>query len=121
MTQGMSEAQDIYPAEPNNLGMLIRQARERRGMRQTDLAAAVHVGLSSISGWERGTQAPSAAALPALARALGVTLVADPDGTFTALDAAPEAAPAPQVVVIVAGTPEAMREALDRLGVPRAD
>jgi transcriptional regulator with XRE-family HTH domain len=116
----MSEEQEIEAGEPNDLGMLIRQARERRGMRQTDLAAAIHVGLSSISGWERGTQAPSAAILPALARALGVTLVADPDGTFTALDAAP-AVDAPRVVVVVAGTAEAMREALDRLGVPRAE
>jgi transcriptional regulator with XRE-family HTH domain len=117
----MSEAEDIDAAEPNDLGMLIRQARERRGMRQTDLAAEIHVGLSSVSGWERGTQAPSAVILPALARALGITLVADPDGTFTALDAAPDAQQAPQVVVVVATTAEAMREALDRLGVPRAE
>jgi transcriptional regulator with XRE-family HTH domain len=113
------------PPESSNLGAVIRDARERRGMRQTDLAAAIHVGLSSVSGWERGTQSPSAAVLPLLAQALGVTLTVDADGFQTldptpAVDPAPEPAPAPQVVVVVAGTAEAMREALDRLGVPRA-
>jgi transcriptional regulator with XRE-family HTH domain len=108
------------PPEPGNLGAVIRDARERRGMRQTDLAAAIHVGLSSVSGWERGTQSPSAAVLPLLAQALGVTLTADAAG-FGALDPAPEPSPAPQVVVVVAGTAEAMREALDRLGVPHTE
>jgi transcriptional regulator with XRE-family HTH domain len=111
------------PTFAGNLGAAIRDARERRGMRQTDLAAAIHVGLSSVSGWERGTQSPSAAVLPLLAQALGVTITVDADG-FQTLEPtsipAPEVAPAPQVVVVVAGTAEAMREALDRLGVPRA-
>jgi transcriptional regulator with XRE-family HTH domain len=110
------------PPELGGLGAVIRDAREQRGMRQRDLAAAVHVGLSSVSGWERGTQSPSAAVLPLLAQALGVTLEVDADG-FEAVDPAPApvSAPAPQVVVVVAGTAEAMREALDRLGVPRAE
>lgn len=112
------------PPDPSNLGVVIRDARERRGLRQTDLAAAIHVGLSSVSGWERGTQSPSAAVLPLLARALGVTLTVDADGFQTlepalAVDPAPEAALAPQVVVVVAGSADAMREALDRLGIPQ--
>jgi transcriptional regulator with XRE-family HTH domain len=109
---------DIDPRPlPTPLGSVIREARERREMRQVDLAAAVHVGLSAISGWERGTQSPSATVLPLLAAALRVRFVADPEHGWRVEEGkAPAAAP----VVIVAGTAEAMREALDRAGVPRA-
>jgi transcriptional regulator with XRE-family HTH domain len=99
------------------LGALIRHARERAGLRQTDLAAAVHVGLSTYAAWERGVHDVPADALPGLAAALGVGFAVDAAG-FRILDEAP--VPAAPPVVIVAATAEAMREALDRAGVPRA-
>jgi transcriptional regulator with XRE-family HTH domain len=115
----VSVTEHIEPPARTELGNLIRQARERRGMRQVDLAATVHVGLSAVSGWERGTQSPTATILPALSEALGVTFVAGPDGEWRVLDAGPDQAP--QVVVIVAATAEAMHAALDRAGVPRPE
>lgn len=102
------------------LGPLIRHARERAGLRQVDLAAAVHVGLSTLASWERGVHDVPADALPGLAAALGVGFAVDADG-FRILEAAPAPAPATPPVVIVAATAEAMNAALDRAGVPRAE
>lgn len=95
----MTAAYDIDPPPDGDLGDRIRKARERLGMRQTDLAAAVHVGLSSIGAWERGIHTPSASALFALERALGVTLNTEPE---------PDLAP-------VAGEVERLTAAIDRL------
>jgi transcriptional regulator with XRE-family HTH domain len=122
----MALAQHIDPpTDATELGSLIRHARERAGLRQTDLAAAVHVGLSTYAAWERGVHDVPADVLPLLARALKVTFVVDADG-YRTLEAAPAPAPAPpQVVVIVVSTPEAaeaaVRAALDRAGTPRAE
>lgn len=107
----------VEPSPGDNLGELIRQARKRAGMRQTDLAAAVHAGLSSVAAWERGQHIPPADVVLALAVALGVRFIASPGGAWLMEDDPPTVRPG----VIVAGTVEAMREALDRLGVPPAD
>jgi transcriptional regulator with XRE-family HTH domain len=97
------------------LDVLLRRARERAKLRQIDLAAAAHVGESTYRSWEHGLAGIPADRLPLLAAALGVRFVAEPGGWRVA-DAA-RAGP----VVVVAGTAEAMREALDRLGVPPAE
>jgi transcriptional regulator with XRE-family HTH domain len=110
-------AHGIDPPSDSNaeLGTLIRQARERAGIRQVDLAAAIHVGLSTVATWERGVHDVAADALPLIAAALGVRFVAEPGG-WRVVSGEP-AGP----VVVVAGTAEAMNAALDRLGVPRAE
>jgi transcriptional regulator with XRE-family HTH domain len=95
------------------LDVLLRRARERAKLRQIDLAAAAHVGESTYRSWEHGLAGVPADRLPLLAAALGVRFVAASGGWRVADEAGP--------VVVVAGTAEAMREALDRLGVPRAE
>jgi transcriptional regulator with XRE-family HTH domain len=108
------------PGDPR-LGRLIREQIARRRLTIDELAADIGVHRSTLSRWLMGTVYPSPSHLAALEDALGVRFVDDGAGTFTALDVAPEPTPTPQVVVVVAGTAEAMREALDRLGVPHAE
>jgi hypothetical protein len=56
----MALAHGIDPPTDSNaeLGTLIRQARERAGIRQVDLAAAIHVGLSTVASRVRGACGP---------------------------------------------------------------
>ena len=54
------------------LGRAIREARERRGMEQDDLAARVGVGQQAVSTWERGKSRPRRAMVTAVAEALQV-------------------------------------------------
>lgn len=114
-------AQPVDPPGNPQLGAVIREQIARRRLTIEGLAADIGVHRSTLSRWLMGTVYPSPSHLAALEDALGVRFVDDGAGTFTVLDAAPEPALAPQVVVVVAGTAEAMREALDRLGVPRAE
>jgi transcriptional regulator with XRE-family HTH domain len=114
-------AQEAEPPGDPQLGVLIREQIRRHRLTHDELAAAVGVHRSTLSRWISGEVEPSPPHLSALEAALHVRFVDDGSGRYQALDAAPEVAPAPQVVVIVAGTPEAMREALDRLGVPRVE
>lgn len=102
------------PPDSQELGALIRQARERRGLRQTDLAAAIHVGLSAIGAYERGIHELPAAKLLEIGRALNVRFVADPEHGWRV----EEESTSPLPAVILAGTAEAMHAALDRLRVP---
>jgi transcriptional regulator with XRE-family HTH domain len=105
-------AQPIEPPDAD-LGAYIRTGLRRQHMTIDDLAAAVGVHRSTLSRWIAGPIRPSPQHMAALEQVLGP------------LDAAPEPAPAPQVVVIVASTPEAaeaaVRAALDRAGTPRTD
>lgn len=55
------------------LGYVIRQARERAGLKQEELAAKVGVPASSLSRIENGSYAVSAANFLAIATALGTT------------------------------------------------
>jgi len=56
------------------LGRRIREQREKRSLRQLDIANALQVTAQAVSKWERGDNAPDIAALGGLAKLLGVTV-----------------------------------------------
>ena len=58
----------------DELGARIRARREKRGLKQTDIAAALQISPQAVSKWERGENAPDIAQLPALARLLDVSI-----------------------------------------------
>jgi len=51
----------------------IRQARERLGWSQADLARRMHVAQPTVSGWEAGKKSPRVRILARLAALLGVS------------------------------------------------
>ena len=55
------------------LARKIRSRREARGLKQQDVANALHVSPQAVSKWERGENAPDIAILEPLARLLDVT------------------------------------------------
>lgn len=57
----------------DKLGSRIRAKREKRGLKQQDLANALQVSHQAVSKWERGENAPDITILGELARILGVT------------------------------------------------
>ena len=57
-----------------SLGQRIRQQRERRQLRQADIASALRLTSQAVSKWERGENAPDIAVLLDLARLLGVSV-----------------------------------------------
>ncbi len=75
----------------SKLGQRIKQQRERRQLRQADIAHALRLTSQAVSKWERGENAPDIAVLLDLARLLGVSvewlLAGRPDapGTFPAV------------------------------------
>jgi class 3 adenylate cyclase len=56
------------------LGQRIKQQRERRQLRQADIASALRLTAQAVSKWERGENAPDIAVLLDLARLLGVSV-----------------------------------------------
>ncbi|MBI4661112.1 MAG: helix-turn-helix domain-containing protein [Verrucomicrobia bacterium] len=58
----------------DQLGQKIRTQREKLGLKQNDLAAALQVSPQAVSKWERGENAPDIAALVPLCRVLGVSV-----------------------------------------------
>lgn len=58
----------------SELGARIRKRRESRGLRQSDLAAAVRVSPQAVSKWERGENAPDIGSLVPLSRLLDVSV-----------------------------------------------
>ncbi|MCW8133951.1 MAG: helix-turn-helix domain-containing protein [Planctomycetota bacterium] len=56
-----------------DLGNRIRKQRERRGLKQSDIAHALQISAQAVSKWERGENAPDIAVLLDLAKVLGVT------------------------------------------------
>ena len=56
-----------------DLAEKIRSQRERRGLRQADIANALNISPQAVSKWERGENAPDIAILGALAKLLGVS------------------------------------------------
>jgi class 3 adenylate cyclase len=56
------------------LGARIKQQREKRRLRQADVAAALRLSAQAISKWERGENAPDIAVLSQLAQLLGVSV-----------------------------------------------
>ncbi len=57
----------------DDLARKIRAQREKRGLKQQDIANALSVSPQAVSKWERGENAPDIAALVPLARILGVS------------------------------------------------
>lgn len=55
-------------------GQLIKAARQKAGMTQSELANKLNVPYQSISQWERGTRNPKRETLKRLAKALHVTI-----------------------------------------------
>lgn len=76
--------------DPQWLGMRIRQARERKGMSQEDLAAAISKDQSVISLYESGKRTIAATELPLLAAVLEVPVMYffEPETGVQDLDAA---------------------------------
>lgn len=58
----------------SELGARIRGRREKRGLKQADLAAAVRVTPQAVSKWERGENAPDISILVPLAHLLDVSV-----------------------------------------------
>ncbi len=56
------------------LGLRIKTQREKRKLRQADLAGALRVSAQAVSKWERGENAPDISALVGLARLLDVSV-----------------------------------------------
>jgi class 3 adenylate cyclase len=56
------------------LGQRIKQQREKRQLRQADIASALRLTAQAVSKWERGENAPDIAVLVGLARLLGVSV-----------------------------------------------
>ena len=56
------------------LGDRIRRRREKRSLRQADIASALQISAQAVSKWERGENAPDISALVGLARLLGVSV-----------------------------------------------
>lgn len=52
----------------------IRSRREKRGLKQTDVAHALQISPQAVSKWERGDNAPDIALLPSLAKLLDVSV-----------------------------------------------
>ena len=57
-----------------DLAKRIRGQREKRGLKQQDVANALNVSPQAVSKWERGENAPDVAVLTPLSRVLGVTV-----------------------------------------------
>ncbi len=56
------------------LGTRIKHMREKRRLRQADVAAALRLSAQAVSKWERGENAPDIALLVQLSRLLGVSI-----------------------------------------------
>ena len=56
------------------LGARIKSQREKRRLRQADIAGALQISAQAVSKWERGENAPDIAILAPLARLLGVSI-----------------------------------------------
>jgi len=56
------------------LGLRIKTQRERRKLRQSDIAGALQISAQAVSKWERGENAPDISVLVDLARLLGVSV-----------------------------------------------
>lgn len=57
-----------------HLGLRIKSQRERRKLRQADVASALEISAQAVSKWERGENAPDISVLVQLARLLDVSV-----------------------------------------------
>ncbi|MCC6695518.1 MAG: helix-turn-helix domain-containing protein [Candidatus Hydrogenedentes bacterium] len=58
----------------SDLAKRIRSQREKRGLKQQDVANALNVSPQAVSKWERGENAPDIAVLTSLTKLLGVSV-----------------------------------------------
>ena len=72
--------------DPKLLGVRIRQARERLGLSQDELAAAVHKDQRAISEYENGKRKLSVTDLPDFAEVLEVSVLYFYEGAATRSD-----------------------------------
>jgi transcriptional regulator with XRE-family HTH domain len=75
--------QDNFVMNLKDLAQRIRGQREKRGLKQQDVANALNISPQAVSKWERGENAPDIAILAPLGRLLGVStdwLLAAHDG-----------------------------------------
>jgi len=56
------------------LGQRIKSQREKRRLRQTDIASALQISTQAVSKWERGENAPDISVLMELSNLLGVSI-----------------------------------------------
>ena len=56
------------------LGLRIKTQREKRKLRQADVASALRVSAQAVSKWERGENAPDISVLVGLAQLLDVSV-----------------------------------------------
>ena len=56
------------------LGQRIKNQREKRGLRQLDIADALQISAQAVSKWERGESAPDISVLVRLSRLLGASV-----------------------------------------------
>lgn len=56
------------------MGQRIKEQRERRGLRQSDVAGALRISAQAVSKWERGENAPDISVLLQLCKLLGVSV-----------------------------------------------
>lgn len=56
------------------LGLRIKSQREKRKLRQADIANALQISAQAVSKWERGENAPDISVLLELSRLLGVSI-----------------------------------------------
>lgn len=61
--------------DPQSLGLRIRQARERQGLSQEELASSLDLGQRAISELENGKRRLPVTDLPDLARVLDVSIL----------------------------------------------
>lgn len=79
----MADGEESYK---KRMGAVVTELRLARGFeRQSDLADAMHVDLSTIGRWERGATLPNAFYIRELARLLGVdyAILIDPPDRLT--------------------------------------
>ncbi len=73
------------------LGNRLREQRNKRNLRQTDIASALGVSIQAVSKWERGENAPDISLLVELGRLLGVSVEWILGGTSAEKDTFPAA------------------------------
>jgi HTH-type transcriptional regulator/antitoxin HipB len=72
---------DVYIADPAELGVVLREARRRRGLRLEDAAAGAGVGVRFLSELERGKPTSRLGETLRVASSLGLRIsIQDPDG-----------------------------------------
>lgn len=73
------------------LGNRLREQRDKRKLRQTDIASALGVSIQAVSKWERGENAPDISLLVELGKLLGVSVEWILGGASAEMDTFPAA------------------------------